>query len=75
MQKLFLDGFIERKKEIFENIITFRIPNFDEKVIPFINGRQDKGIFEKITFHTMKRKISYCPMVYEGVFAGINLKR
>ena len=75
MQTLLSDGFIKRKMKIFENIITFRIPNSNEKVILFINGRQDKGIFEKITFHTTKKKISYCPIVYKGFFPGINLKR
>ena len=36
----------------------FRIPNIDVKVIPFINGRWDEGIFQKIMFHTRERKIT-----------------
>ena len=38
------------ENRIFENTITFGVPNFDIKVILFINGRWDEGSFEKIIY-------------------------
>lgn len=36
------------ENRISENTITFGVPNFDIRVILFINGRWDEGSFEKI---------------------------
>ena len=60
MSTLFADGLIKSTTEPLKKKKKkkFRIPNIDVKVIPFINGRWDEGIFQKIMFHTRERKIT-----------------
>lgn len=49
------------ENRIFENTVTYGIPNIDVKVILFVNSRWDEEIFGKFIFHTREGKISYFP--------------
>ena len=40
--------------------MTFGSSDIDGKVIPFINGRFDNEIFEKILIHTRNGISNYC---------------
>ena len=60
LKTLFVDCLIKCKIEFLKLPQLSEFLNFDVKVIPFINGRWDEEIFEKIMFHTSEKKISHC---------------
>lgn len=60
------------ENRIFENTITYGIPNIDVKVIPFVNSRWDEEIFGKSYFIVGRVRLVTFLVIYE---TAINLER